>query len=148
MSNTFNVKDKLILTGWISGLLVIMTVIWILSQPLQAYYLLRSANGALISAGDSRRLTAYAGKGVEKTGVLGYWYFMHNTKDKMLVFSVFKDGILVPLGAVVAANGTVKDVIPLSLHAAKIFDDLPQNVLQIYINRIETAKAKTEGRNR
>lgn len=135
------VKDKIILISWILGLLIITSLVWILSRPLQANSLLRTANSVLISSNDSRRLVSFSGRAGNET-LLGYWYSM-NTTDKMFVFSVFHDGILIPLGAVVSDNGIVKEIIPLSLHAAHVFDYLPDSVLQIYINRIETAY--TEG---
>ena len=66
---------------------------------------------------------------------------MYNSTDKMFVFAVFKDGILVPIGAIISDNGKVNELIPLSAHAVQIMDDLPQSILQIYITRIETSAA-------
>jgi len=139
MKNVQVLKDKAVLFGWIAGLLILISLIWILSQPLQAHYLLRSINFVFINNNDDRRVIGLTQKNMRKTGLMGYWYSMYNSKENMFVFTVFKDGILIPLGAIVSDTGSVKEIIPLSAHAVKIFDSLPQNILQMYIRRIEEA---------
>jgi hypothetical protein len=81
------------------------------------------------------------------TGLLGYWFSMSNSTDQMLIFPIFKDGILIPLGAIVTPDNTVSEVIPLSAHAVQAFNSLPASILQMYIKRIEaSAQANREGR--
>jgi hypothetical protein len=139
-------KDKVIVFGWIMGLLFFLSLLWIFSQPLQKYYLLRTINNVLISNGDSRRITEYKGANDGKAGLFGYWFLMYDSTDKMFVFAAFQDGILVPLGAIVSPNGSVSDIIPLSAHAMQVADKLPMSFLQVYIARIEaTATADTRG---
>jgi len=139
MNNIDNLKDRLISFGWITGLLLLVSLLWILTQPLQVHYLLRTVNSALIAADDSRRVISYAGHNGKKAGPLGYWYSMYVSADKMFVFAVFQDGILIPLGAVVSPAGKVNDIIPLSAHAKQVIDSLPDSVLQMYVTRIEAA---------
>jgi len=147
MTNSFDFKDKAVFLGWITGLLVLIALLWILTQPLQAYNLLRTVNNVFITAGDSRRITRQEGHIAGKTGLLGYWYSMYNSTDKMFVFAVFQDGILVPLGAIVSDNGRVSEIIPLSAHAVQTFDALPESILKIYVTRIEAAAlVNIEGR--
>jgi len=149
MNNIDDLKDKAILFGWIAGLLIIIASLWIFTQSLQANTLLRTVNNAFISAGDSRRILRYEGRGRENLNLLGYWYSMYNSMDKFFVFTVFQDGIMVPLGAVVSDNGTVNEIIPLSAHAVQTFDNMPLSILQMYVTRIEAgALANMEGRNR
>jgi hypothetical protein len=132
-------KDKAILFGWILGLLLLVSVLWIVTQQAQAFKLLRSVNNVLISNNDLRRVSEYLHIKAGKTEALGYWYLMHNSVNKMFVFTVFQDGISIPLGAIVSPNGTVDEILPLSAHAVQIFDTMPKNILQMYINRIENA---------
>jgi hypothetical protein len=139
MNISRDLKDRAILLGWIAGLLLLISLLMIISQPLQTYYLLRTINGVLISNDDSRRVSGHLPHKAGKAGLLGYWYSMYNSTDQLFVFTVFQDGILLPLGAVVSANGTVGEVIPLSAHAAQSFDALPASILQIYVTRIEDA---------
>jgi len=149
MNKIGDLKDKAILFGWITGLLIIIAALWIFVQPLHANNLLRTVNNVFVSADDSRRLLRYEGASMEKPGILGYWYSMYNSVNKMCVFTVFQDGILIPLGAVVSANGTVEEIIPLSAHAAQTFDNMPRSILQIYVTRIEAeARVNMEGRSR
>lgn len=146
MKDINELKDRAILLGWIAGLLIIISVIWIFSQPLQANYLLRTVNNVLINNNDSRRVLKYMPGKPGRAGLIGFWYSMYNSSELLLVFTVFQDGILVPLGAVVSANGNVEEIIPLSAHAVQIYEKMPQSILQIYIKRIEnTAKIIIEG---
>ncbi|MDR0501848.1 MAG: hypothetical protein LBH16_00855 [Treponema sp.] len=138
MKNMNILKDKAIFLGWIMGLLIIISLVWILTQPAQANYLLRSVNNILLTAGDSRRLVSYTPKPGGKAQLMGYWYLMNNA-ERMFVFACFQDGILVPVGAVVSDNGKVSEIIPLSSHAVQVFDFIPQSILQMYVTRIESA---------
>jgi hypothetical protein len=139
------IKDKAVLFGWIAGLLLLISMLWILTQPLQGYYLLRSVNSVFINNNDSRRLTEYLPVKSKKAGPFGFWFSMRNTDDRFFVFAVFQNGILVPLGAVVAANGSVNELIPLSAHAVQVFNELPDNILRIYTGRIEETVANVLG---
>ena len=149
MNKIGDLKDKAILFGWVTGLLVIIALLWILTQPLQANNLLRAVNNAFISAGDSRRISRYEGVSSERPGLLGYWYSMYNSMDKLFVFTVFQDRILVPLGAIVSDNGAVEEIIPLSAHAAQTFDNMPRSILRMYAARIEAeALVNMRGKSR
>lgn len=147
MKNIRDLKDKAILLGWIAGLLFLISLLWILTGPAQAQKMLRTVNGVFITTGDNRRVSTYLHVNSGKAGLLGYWYSMYNSNDKMFVFSVFKDGILVPLGAVVS-DGKVGDIIPLSAHAMKTFDAIPESFLQVYVTRIEESIPDSEGGGR
>jgi hypothetical protein len=130
-------KDKAILFGWVAGLLLLISMLWIFTQDLQAYYLLRTVNNVLVNRDDTRRLAEHVKMKPGRSVPLGYWYSVHNSNDFMFVFSIFQDGILIPLGAVVSVNGIVREVIPLSAHAVQVFDNLPKSILQMYVKRIE-----------
>jgi len=132
-------KDKLILLGWIVGLLSLISVLLILTQSALAFNLLRTANNIFISNDDPRRASSYLHTKTGKAEIFGYWYLMYNSTDRMFVFTVFHDGILVPLCAIVASDFTVSEVLPLSAHATQIFDAIPKSVLQMYVNKIENA---------
>jgi len=139
MKDIQEIRDKVVLVGWIAGLLMLISLIWTLSQPIQAHYLMRSINSVFINNNDERRVIDYIQKKPGKTSLIGYWYSMYNSKENMFVFTVFKDGILVPLGAIVSDTGNVQEIIPLSAHAVQIFNNLPQSILQMYIKRIEAS---------
>ena len=139
MNKSIDFKDRAILLGWVAGLLLIISLLWSLSQPIVTHNLLRSVNNVFINRNDSRRVIANIPVKTGKINLFGYWYSMNNSEDVMFVFSVFQDGILVPLGAVISGAGTVREVIPLSAHAVQVFEGFPESVLRIYINRIETA---------
>ena len=58
MNNAAKFKDKSVLTAWVMGLLIIISVLWIFTQPLQSYYLMRSVNNIFSNNNDERRLSA------------------------------------------------------------------------------------------
>jgi len=131
-------KDKAILLGWITGLLLLISVLWISIQSVHAFYVLRAVNSVFMNNDDSRRVSRYLHTKAGKAEALGYWYLMNST-DKMFVFTVFQDGILIPLGAIISPDNTVSEILPLSAHALQIFDKLPKSILQMHTRRIEEA---------
>jgi len=130
-------KDRAVLFGWAAGLLLLISLLVLLTVPVQANYLLRNVNSVFINNNDSRRLTAYIQQKSGKADPFGYWFSMLNSENRMFVFSVFKDGILIPIGAVVSTNGSVEELIPLSAHAVQAFEALPESIIQMYVKRIE-----------
>jgi len=132
-----DLKNKAVLLGWIMGLLLLISLLIIFTVPVQTYYLLRNINNVFINNNDTRRLTAYIKQKPGKAEPFGYWFSMLNSENRMFVFSFFKDGILIPLGAVVSADGAVEEVIPLSAHAVQAFESLPESLIQMYVRRIE-----------
>jgi len=130
-------KNKAVLFGWVAGLLLLTSLLVIFTVSVQGYYVLRSVNSMFMNKNDARRLSAYIQQKPGKAEPYGYWYSMTNSENRMFVFSVFRDGILLPLGAVVSGDGSVEEIIPLSAHAVQAFDNLPESVLQMYVRRIE-----------
>jgi len=133
------IKDKAILAAWITGIILLISMLWIFTHGVQASYLMRSVNKVFDNNNDTRRAVSYIQQKSDNAGLIGYWYSMVNTTDKLFVFTVFNDGILVPLGAVVSAEGKVNEIMPLSAHAVHIFDSLPEIIIQMYSNRIEAS---------
>lgn len=131
-------KDKIVLASWIIGLLLIIAVFWGLTQTVQTKYLLRTINNVLINNNDPRRVAAFIPQKNKNASLMGYKYSFYNSSDSLFVFTVFQNGILIPLGAVISSDNSVKEVIPLSEHAKQGFENIPQSVLQLYIRRIET----------
>ena len=145
LADNFDLKDKAILTGWIAGLFLLISILWILTEGLQTHYLLRTVNSMFINNDDSRRIVSPLQIKSGKAGLLGHWYQMYNSSDRMFVFTIFKDGILIPAGAIVSDNGKVKDIMPLSAHAVQVFNTLPDSIMRMYISRIEeTSQGEAE----
>jgi hypothetical protein len=136
-NNRSNLKDRAVLLGWVAGLLLLISLLIIFTVPVQAYYLLRNINNVFINNNDTRRLIAHIQQKPGKADPFGYWFSMLNSENRMFVFSVFRDGISIPLGAVVSADGTVEEIIPLSAHAVQAFETLPESLIQMYVRRIE-----------
>jgi hypothetical protein len=132
-------KDKAILLGWIVGLLLLISVLWITTQHAQAFKLLRTVNSIFMNNNDSRRISEILQVRTGKAQVLGYWYLMYNSTNKLFIFTTFQDGICIPLGAIVTPNGTVEEILPLSSHAMQVFNEIPKSILQMYITKIEDA---------
>jgi hypothetical protein len=149
MINLSAYKNKAISFCWIACLLILIALLWILTQPLMAYYLLRTVNRTFIKTGQPYRIASSLAQNRENSSLWGYWYSLANTQDSIIVFAFMRDGILVPLGGIVSPEGDVKEMIPLSAHAAQVMDELPINIQQMYVARIEKdAKNNKGGRAR
>ena len=138
-------KDRAVSFGWIAGLLIIVSLLWIFTQPLQTHYLLRTVNRTFITAGHPHRVTVPLTQNGKSSFLLGYWFSMLNTADRMFIFVLMRDGILVPLGARVSANGIVEEIIPLSAHAVESMESIPHSVTRMYVRRIEAAVKRNDG---
>jgi hypothetical protein len=148
MNINHDLKDKVILAGWVMGIIILISIIWVPSQTMQANFLMRTINNVLANNSDSRRVSEFIQKKPVRPGLLGYWYSINNSANQMFVFTVFQDGILVPLGAIVSSDGSVDEIVPLSSHAVQIFNNIPQRVLQIYISKIESYDYKNANGNK
>jgi len=143
-----DLKEKAILLAWILGFLLLISLLWIFTQKLQANNLMRSINNVFVNNtdeennADNRRVSEYIQQKTKDAGLYGYWFSMVNSADRMFVFTVFKDGILIPLGAIISEEDSVTEVIPLSAHAIQVFDTLPKSILKMYTSRIESALDK------
>jgi hypothetical protein len=138
-------KDRGIFLGWIAGLTLAGALLWFCTQPPRTILLLRTINRTLIALGDNRRLAAPMSRPPAKPASMGVWYSLAASESNMFVFTIIRDGILIPCGAVVSKAGQVEEIIPLGAHAGQVLDRIPQGVMRIYIRRIEAAAA---GRSR
>ena len=136
------IRDRAVSIGWIAGLLIIICVLWIVVRPAQARNILRTVNRVFIAANDSRRVNVYVPKPSVKHGPLGYQYSLMGSTDQFFVFGAMKDGILVPCGAVISADGKVNEIIPLSAHARQVLENMPDGTMRMYISRIEKGNRK------
>jgi diphthamide synthase subunit DPH2 len=139
MKHSGKIQEKAILYGWVVLILFLMSLLWAVTTGAQKHNLLRSVNSVLVASGETKRISDYSGPHIGKAGLLGYWYSIINSQDKMFVFTVFQDGILIPLGASVTAAGSVYEIIPLGAHAVQVMEKMPESILKIYITRIEAA---------
>jgi hypothetical protein len=137
-------KARLVFLAWIAGLFAALALLWVLTQPAQQRYLMRAINNVFIAAGDSRRVVSPAS--APAGGPPGFWYSLMDSKDRLFVFGIMRDGILIPCGARVNESGKVEELLPLGFHAAHTLNTLSQGILRIYVRRIESALAELPAR--
>jgi hypothetical protein len=135
------IKDRLILAGWIAGLMVAITLLWSMTFHFRATVLMYSANKALISMGDQRRLLSPLPRAPVESVPMGHWYRLLESGSLFFIFGIMRDGILIPCGAEITEDGKVSGIIPLSSHARKALGHIPQGVVNVYVQRIESAVA-------
>ena len=149
LSDSVAFMDALKLFGWISSILVIGGVCWILTQPVRDRYLMRAVNRVLEQYGDSRRLSGLA-SGSGGSSIIGSWYIMIKGRQqgisgtdnfiegtKAFIFTFIAEGSFFPCAAVIDPMGQVKEFIPLNIHGKKILDRISPGILKLYIKRIE-----------
>ena len=157
------VKDTVILAGWIVGLILIAALSWSLIQPLRTRFLLRAVNRVLEQSGDFRRLRAPVSPGELRAGfsngripAAGFWYTMtelpvRQARDsdrqqlpegtKAFVFAFIGEGTFFPCAAVVTPEGKVEEFIALNSRGEKVMQRISPGILRIYTRRIEGAKS-------
>ena len=146
-------KDTMILFGWIASLIIIASTCWMLTQPVRDRFLVRAVNRVLEQSGDARRLGELTSSGASGSFIVGSWYTMMlsrqpgevGTKDfsegtKAFVFSFIGEGTFFPCAAVILPNGNVEEFIPLSSHGERILKKISPGILRLYARRIEGAE--------
>jgi hypothetical protein len=138
----FGIRDMGILAAWIAGLCLAGGLAWFLTQPLRNSFVIHTVNRTLERSGESRRLEAPVSPWGKNGAAfqLGSWYTVREETGRAVVFSIMNDGILAPYAAFLSGQGTAGPFIPLSVHAERLLDRLPREVLQTYVWRIESAE--------
>jgi hypothetical protein len=132
-------KNGAILLGWAGGIILAGTLLWALTQPLRDRALMRSVNRIFAAANESRRLAEVlprprvSGRNMP----MGSWFALADSQERLFVFPVIRDGVMVPCAALIGAGGRVEQIIPLGEHAEQIMKRMPRGILDIYVRRIE-----------
>jgi hypothetical protein len=150
---TSALKDRAVFAGWVAALTLIASLLWSLSFPFRADCLMRATNKILISMEDNRHLDEPLLRPVTEPAPLGCWYRLYQSGSFFFVFTIMREGILVPCGAEISEQGKIIEIIPLGNHARQVIDQIPQGLIQVYVRRIESAAvsvvaAKPERRGR
>jgi hypothetical protein len=132
-------RDRAIFMGWIAGLVLVASLLWSFSFSFRAACLMRVTNKALITMGDKRRLSAPLPNSYAGPVPMGCWYSLSESGSIFFVFTVMREGILVPCGAEISEDKKVIEIIPLGSHARQVIDRMPRTLIQVYIHRIESA---------
>ncbi|MDR2574835.1 MAG: hypothetical protein LBC52_00150 [Treponema sp.] len=135
------VKDRLILLGWIAGLLLAASLAWSLSFPYRSAFLMRSVNKSLEAMGDERIIISPLPRGLTRPALMGFWYRLYESESLFFIFVIMNEGILVPCGVEINENGKAVGFVPLGSHARQIIGRIPHGVIQVYIRRVESASA-------
>ncbi len=138
-------KDRLILLGWIAGLLLAASLAWSLSFHYRADILMRSVNKALDAAGDTRRISSPLPRRSARPAPMGFWYRLYESDSLFFVFVIMNEGIFIPCGAEIGKDGKAVDIVPLGSHARQIIGRIPRGVIQVYIRRVESAASFGSG---
>jgi len=138
---TSALKDRAVFAAWIAALVLIASLFWSLSFSFRVNCLMRSTNKILMAMNDDRHLAAPVLHPVAKLAHLGCWYRIYESDSLFVVFTIMREGILVPCGAEISEQGEIVEIIPLGNHARQVMDQIPQGLIQVYVRRIEAAAA-------
>jgi hypothetical protein len=148
----FQLKDTMILFGWICSILILAGACWILTQPVRNRFLIRAVNRVLEQSGDTRRLGEPSSPGTGSS-TMGSWYSVTSAGKpefgseklpggaKVFVFSFIGEGTFFPCAAVVSESGKIEEFIPLNSHGERIFKRISPGILKLYTRRIEGVKS-------
>jgi hypothetical protein len=147
-SPSMRIKDTLIRSGWIGGLVLFGALLWVLTGPVRDRGLLRVVNRSLVNHDETVRLDSPLSRRYAGRLSLGRWFSIADSTGNMLVFPLISGGIILPAGVLVDEQGKVERFIPLGNHGRQIFDQIPQGILGIYIRRIEADEDRITGGRR
>ena len=140
-----SLKDPAILFGWIASLILAAGLLWSLTFQFRASCLMRSANQSLIEMEDPRTLLAPVSRPLTGHFPLGCWYTIAGSDSLFFVFTIIRDGILVPCGVEISSEGKVTDIVPLGNHARQVMYRIPQGIIHVYMRRIESSVTAGRG---
>ena len=140
-------RDLGILLGWIAALIFAGGLLWVLTQPVRAGLLLRSANRVLAFTQEPYRLeSAIPPWGVTgRVSQLGVWYTLVNTGGRGVIFPMIINGSSASFLAILSPEGSVDSLVPLSGNSVKAFKELSPAVRSMYIRRLEESDALIRG---
>jgi hypothetical protein len=145
-------KDPAVFIIWISALLILAGVFWVLTQPVRTRALARAVNRVLEQSEDFRRLEEHSyggsgflgmntwftmtGQGIQEAGdTREVLYFQDGTKA--VVFPFIGEGTFFPCLAVLSPEGKVIEFIPLNNYGKRIISRISPGIIKIYARRIE-----------
>jgi hypothetical protein len=132
-------KDGAVLAGWICALVLAGLLLWAVTASLRGRFLMRTVNRILEEEKVPYRLASVMNGVKGAGGPAGSWYTLAEGEDVFFVFTLFREGVTIPCGALVNPAGRVENLIPLSVHGAEVMDRIPRGVIDIYTRRIEAA---------
>ncbi|MDR1618634.1 MAG: hypothetical protein LBS06_06260 [Treponema sp.] len=139
-------KGGAVLAGWIGGLALAGLLLWAATASLRGRFLMRTVNRILEDGKSPYRLSSVMSGGgagsrakSRAKSLMGSWYTLADREAVFFVFTLFREGITIPCGALVNPAGRVEELIPLSVHGAEMMNRIPRGVIAVYIRRIEAA---------
>lgn len=143
-------KDKAVRAGWIAGLFLAGSLLWLLSAGPRENALKRQVNAVLLSRGEDFKLAAPLRR--RRGGIpLGVEFALEEpgvpetgnpARRSFLVFPLVSGGAVLSCGALSDSQGRVERLIPLGAHGEQAFERVPRGVLDVYIRRIEGEKKR------
>jgi hypothetical protein len=136
-------QDTLILAGWLAGLLLAASLIWLLSTSFREEILMKRVNRLLKTQGYDWVLSSSIPSRPVAGGmqVLGSWYRLSgpDRDASACVFPLFTDGIGVLCLARLNRDAKVEELVALTVHGERVFPRIPEAQKGLYMSRIEKA---------
>jgi hypothetical protein len=139
-------RDAVLCAAWIGGLILAGFLLWFFTQSLHERSLLKQANRIFMVSDESFYLDVPLSKARSygKKSPPGVWYSLKNSNNRVFVFSMIHEGILLPCAAEVNPLGKVEKIVPLNLHASQIMKRLPHGVIEMWGRRVENCASPWE----
>ena len=137
----FSYKEICILLAWTLGVLLILSLMWFLSQGLRDRQLARTVNKILSTQKSAYRLGEPLPSGGRPGGVvqLSRKFKIIDKQETGIVFVFIYRGIPASCLAVLGESGDTNEIIPLSKHGELMLERIPRETLRLYLRRIEAA---------
>ena len=128
------IKDKLIFSAWILGIILISGITWHLTVSVRTNFLRIAVNQVFEQYGGNLRL------GDQKNGVNYFSLTDHmgfSDLGTVYIFSFFTDGLSFPCAAIIGRDGRIQNFIALNPQGQKYLMDASVGLIAMYTRRIE-----------
>jgi len=142
-----SLKEKLIFTAWILGLVIAGTLLWSLTASFRTRLTMNSVNSVLSTMDEGKTLLSPASLQAGSNAPFGKWYNISDSNSLFYVFSIMWKGIFVPCAVEISEEGIAADIIPLGNHASQVFRYIPKEHIDVYLHRIVSVYNERKGIN-
>jgi hypothetical protein len=135
-------RDRNIIITWITGTLLVLSLVYLLFQNIQTKILINNINEILTENGYNWELEEKISPwGLSGTVTnVGTWFYLRGSKNPAVLFPVIRDGVFTPFLGIVTANDV--ELAPLTRNAAVAQDRLFLGMQEVYLRRIKSASEK------
>ena len=135
-------KDKLIFSAWILGIILLAGISWHLTQNARVHFLRIAVNQVLELYSDNLRVGELMDTSINLQSGTGTYFYLTNTEGTFMsgsvyIFSFMAEAVSFPCAAIIDRDGRVREYIALNPQGKSYLLEASSGLLAMYTRRIE-----------